>query len=73
MTLIEYLAKEQLSESAFARILGVPNSTVHRWVHVRTKGGAPRRPSMALLPRIERVTGGKVAAKDFYPLTEAAE
>lgn len=67
MTLPEYLAKEQLNESAFARLLGVPNSTVHRWI----KG--KRHPSMALLPKIEQVTGGTVKAKDFYPAREAAE
>lgn len=67
MKLLEYLVMEQTNPNAFARKLGVPNSTVHRWVH------GQRKPSMALLPRIERVTGGQVTPKDFYPAVEAAE
>lgn len=67
MKLLEYLAIEQTNPNAFARKLGVPNSTVHRWVH------GQRKPSMSLLPRIERVTDGKVTPRDFYPAVEAAE
>jgi transcriptional regulator with XRE-family HTH domain len=73
MTLNEYLAERQLTPHSFARLLGVAASTVHRWLNVRTKGGALRRPSIRLLPKIEQVTGGKVTAKDFYLTTEAAE
>jgi DNA-binding transcriptional regulator YdaS (Cro superfamily) len=60
MTLNEYLAKEQLGLSAFASRLGVESSTVHRWVH------GTRRPSLACLLKIERITGGRVKAKDFF-------
>lgn len=67
MTLPEYLAKEHLNESEFARVLGVPSSTVHRWVR------GLRRPSIASLIRIESVTGRKVQMKDFDQRTEAAE
>jgi transcriptional regulator with XRE-family HTH domain len=67
MTLNEYLAKEQLTPASFAREIGVPSSTVHRWSRGK------RQPSMALLPKIEKFTGGDVRAKDFYPAHEAAE
>jgi transcriptional regulator with XRE-family HTH domain len=67
MTLHEYLAREQINVAELARRLEVDGSTVWRWVVGK------RLPSMALLPRIEKVTGGAVRAKDFYPSTAAAE
>jgi DNA-binding transcriptional regulator YdaS (Cro superfamily) len=66
MTLIEYLADRQLTNSAFAHKIGVPASTVHRWIR------GYRQPSIVYLLKIERATGGKVRVKDFYPV-EAAE
>lgn len=66
MTLNEYIAKEQLTLSEFARRLDVNRSTVHRWYY------GVRQPRMAHLPRIEKATGGKVRARDFFP-PEAAE
>jgi DNA-binding transcriptional regulator YdaS (Cro superfamily) len=67
MTLLEYLADQQMRPAAFALKLGVPASTVHRWIH------GERHPTGYFLSRIERMTGGAVKVTDFYPPPEAAE
>ena len=68
MRLNEYLAKQHLNESSFARLIGVPNSTVHRWVHGK------RAPSGDSMVKIEAATAGQVKFGDFFPAeTEAAE
>jgi DNA-binding transcriptional regulator YdaS (Cro superfamily) len=66
MTLLEYLADQQMLPSALALRLRVPPSTVHRWLH------GQRRPTIGSLIKIEKATGGAVKVKDFYP-AEAAE
>lgn len=65
MTLIEYLADRQIHQSAFAATLGVPPSTVHRWVR------GIRRPTIASLIKIEEATGGQIKVSDFFPPTES--
>jgi DNA-binding transcriptional regulator YdaS (Cro superfamily) len=68
MTLLEYLADQQIRPAALALRLGVPASTVHRWLH------GERRPTIGSLLKIEKATSGAVKVKDFYPATsEAAE
>ena len=60
MTLAEYLKTESLTEAAFAAIVGVDQSTVHR---LRAKGQVPSRD---LMVTIFEKTGGKVRADDFF-------
>jgi len=59
MTLKEYLTEKELSESAFATIIGVKQATVNRYCN------GERTPQRRLLKEITRVTGGKVTANDF--------
>jgi DNA-binding transcriptional regulator YdaS (Cro superfamily) len=59
MTLQEYLASQQIKPVAFATSLGVPPSTVSRWLR------GIRRPGAGYLIKIERLTGGAVTLKDF--------
>lgn len=61
MTLIEYLTDQQIRPSAFAAVLGVPPSTVHRWLH------GIRRPTIGSLIKIEKATDGKIKVSDFFP------
>jgi DNA-binding transcriptional regulator YdaS (Cro superfamily) len=58
---LEYLADQQIRPSVFALKIGVPASTVHRWVH------GERHPTGYSLSKIEKATGGAVKVKDFYP------
>ena len=67
MTLDEYLAaqkSEGVTETAFATLIGVDQSTVNRL----RKGGMPTRPVME---RIFRETDGKVTGNDFFGLEAA--
>lgn len=59
MRLSEYLANQKISDSEFARRVGVSHSLVHRW-----KSGE-KRPSMETASRIRDATGGAVTADDF--------
>jgi DNA-binding transcriptional regulator YdaS (Cro superfamily) len=60
MKLIDYLTSENLSQSDFARLLGVPPVYVHRWV---IKGAIPEKWQMA---KIVQATNGQVQPNDFY-------
>ena len=61
MKLADYLASKQLKPASFAGIIGVPASTVSRWL----KG--ERRPQLKSLAKIARETGDAVTANDFMP------
>jgi DNA-binding transcriptional regulator YdaS (Cro superfamily) len=61
MKLTEYLAQEKLKPAHFALRLGVPASTVMRWI----KG--ERTPSLASMDNISKATKGEVTSKDFLP------
>lgn len=61
MKLEEYLTQESLKPAHFALRLGVPASTVMRWL----KGD--RTPSLASMDNISRATNGKVTSSDFLP------
>lgn len=65
MTLREYLADNGLTETDFAELIGVDQSTVHR---LRTKGQVPSKPVME---RIFDATKGEVTANDFFGLPAA--
>lgn len=60
MTLDQYLADNGLTETAFASLVDVDQSTVHR---LRAKGQIPSKDLMAL---IFEKTGGQVTANDFF-------
>jgi DNA-binding XRE family transcriptional regulator len=66
MTLKEYLTWKSLTDTAFAREIGVVPSTV-----LRLKSG-DRSPSMALARKIMEATGGKVRPDDFLHQQGAA-
>lgn len=60
MTLEQYLEREAISLAEFARRIGAKNArTVQRYV----KG--LRRPSMPMMDKITRETGGAVQASDY--------
>jgi transcriptional regulator with XRE-family HTH domain len=66
MTLSEYLSWKQLTDDAFASLVGVDRSAVTRW-----RTGA-RTPSRAPMKRIREVTSGAVTADDFFELTQTS-
>lgn len=59
MTLREYIETRQISPAVFAAELGVPPSTVTRWL----KG--ERTPVLESIAAIEKATGGLVTMADF--------
>jgi transcriptional regulator with XRE-family HTH domain len=59
MRLAEYLADRDLSDGAFAEMIGVEPQTVHRY-----KSGK-RFPRQRVLSKILEVTNGAVTANDF--------
>ena len=61
MTLQDFLARSDTRPATFADRLGVPASTVTRWLN------GERKPSLCLLVRIREATGGAVTADDFLP------
>jgi hypothetical protein len=65
MTIAEYLKKNGMSLTAFAASIEEGVTTVHGWMSGR------RRPGLASLVAIERVTDGAVRAIDFLPATPA--
>jgi DNA-binding transcriptional regulator YiaG len=73
MTLKRYLTKYGISQSAFARFIGVSQQVVNNWVNGRA---CPRRAALAL---VAKATRGAVTANDFAMLelpqvpNEAAE
>lgn len=61
MTLRQYLAERELSQSQFAAQIGLPRQMVQRYVN----GRIPVPKHMA---KIVLATGGKVTANDFFGL-----
>lgn len=60
MTLADYLRTAELSNSAFAGMIGVSQVTVHRWI----KG--TRFPDKETILRIEDATGRMVKPADWF-------
>jgi predicted transcriptional regulator len=60
MTLAQWLRRAAVSQADFARMIGVTQATVCRYV------AGTRIPRRAIMTRIEQVTGGQVTAADFY-------
>lgn len=65
MTLDNYLTDSEITETAFAALIGVDQSTVNRL----RKGQVPGKPLMAT---IFEKTDGAVRADDFFGLTGEA-
>jgi DNA-binding transcriptional regulator YdaS (Cro superfamily) len=61
MKLNEYLVEQAMSQSDFAKKLGVVQGLVWQWLHGRTRITAERA------VEIERVTDGKVARHELRP------
>lgn len=66
MKLAEYLAKENIRPSQFAQRIGVPPSTVIRWVN------GEREPRIAAMLTIESATEGAVTPADFIAAAQEA-
>lgn len=66
MRLTDYLEAKGITDTEFARLVGVSHSLVHYW-----KSGA-KRPSMETAARIRDATGGAVTADDFMPPPRAS-
>jgi transcriptional regulator with XRE-family HTH domain len=60
MKLKTYLAKAHINQADFARLINASRASVTRWVL------GNRRPEIAQMREIERVTKGQVRVKDFY-------
>lgn len=59
MRLREYLDRERLSNGEFAKLVGVSDSLVSRWL------SGQKRPSLDTLEAIRNATRGAVTAEDF--------
>ena len=59
MTLARYLDKNKMMPSHFAASIGVPTSTVTRWL------SGDRKPSLASMSVITIATGGEVTINDM--------
>jgi transcriptional regulator with XRE-family HTH domain len=66
MKLAAYLSENNLTETAFAQIVGVSQVTINRYVQGK------RFPDPGIIIRIETLTGGKVAPSDWYAARENA-
>ena len=64
MNLGQYLAEEKIKPASFAATLGVPASTVARWV------SRARVPRLEWLAKIEEATKGQVTASDFMAVQQ---
>jgi len=60
MTLAQWLRRTAVSQADFARMIGVTQATVCRYV------AGTRIPRRAIMARIEHATGGQVTPADFY-------
>ena len=60
MTLKEWLLKENMTQEAAAKRIGVHEITINRWINGRI---TPRRAQMA---RVEEITGGEVKPASFF-------
>ncbi len=59
MKLADYLTKHEISQTAFAKLLGVSQGMVYQWL-------AGKRPISAdQCPEIEKLTGGEVRCEDL--------
>lgn len=69
MTLKDYLSKRDISQAAFAALIGKTQATVNRYVQ------GERFPDKKTILRIEEVTDGSVRPADWFrqPVSEAAE
>ena len=65
MHLRDFQARQGLSLTALAALLGRPVSTVHAWLN------GHRRPDRASMQAIAQATAGAVTANDFHGMAEA--
>lgn len=65
MRLAAFLAKKNLSEAQFARLVEAPRSSVHKWLNGTV-------PSVRHMRAIYRETDGAVSPNDFYGLRRRA-
>ena len=63
MKLKNWLKKQGLTNREFAKMLNVSDSAIHRWTSTDDASRMPRPEHMAA---IQKATGGKVKAQDFY-------
>lgn len=59
MTLSEYLEQENLTQEAFAELLGVTQGAVNYWIRAKIPPDRARE--------IEELTGGKLKREDLRP------
>lgn len=67
MKLADYLAQQEISDSAFADRIGVSRQALWRY-----KSG-DRRPEWDVLERIAHETSGQVTPNDFLPVPAPAQ
>ncbi len=67
MKLRDWLAKERLSPTEFAKRLGRPQATIARYV------SGSRIPEQAIMAEIVEATNGEVVPNDFYDLPAPPE
>lgn len=60
----EYLSKNKLNCSQFAKLIGVTMQAVNRYIN------NCRTPDKDVMPRIFDATNGEVTANDFYNLSK---
>ena len=60
MKLIQYLVQNEISQKKLAELLQVSQPTIHKWLNDKAI------PSGRRIVEIERLTDGKVRAKDFF-------
>ncbi len=60
MKLTQYLVQNEISQKKLAELLQVSQPTVHKWLNDKAI------PSGKKLVQIERLTDGKVGARDFF-------
>ena len=60
MKLTQYLVQNEISQKKLAELLQVSQPTVHKWLNDKAI------PSGRRIVEIERLTDGKVSAKDFF-------
>lgn len=67
MKLRDYLKREKITAAAFAKRIGVTQSSVSRLC------GETRAPDMGTVRRIHEETGGCVSAEDFFGVQRAPD
>lgn len=63
MKLRKWLDQQKLTNREFAVMIDVSDSAIHRWTSTDDASRMPRPEHMAA---IQKATGGKVKAQDFY-------